>query len=46
MPFHASAIKRVCIGSKCLLSEHDVKNIARKLLDIEIEVVKSEASYR
>lgn len=44
--FAPDIIKKICIGPKCLLSKNDTKNIAKKLLGVEVEVIKSKSSYR
>lgn len=44
--FDPNIIEEIYIGPKCLLSKNDIKNITKKLLDIEINVVESKSSYR
>ena len=46
LDFDPNAIEEICIGPKCLLSKNDIKNIVKKLLDIDIEVIESKSSYR
>lgn len=44
--FDPCTIEEICIGPKCSLSENDIKNIVKKLLSIEINVIESKSSYR
>lgn len=46
LDFNPDAIEEICIGPKCTLSKNDIKNIVKKLLDIDIEVSESISSYR
>ncbi|MFR9296093.1 MAG: DUF2971 domain-containing protein [Aedoeadaptatus pacaensis] len=46
MDFDPDAIEEICIGPKNLLTERDVKNIVEKMLGVEVNVIKSKASYR
>ena len=46
LDFNPDAIEEICIGPKCTLSKNDIKNIVKKLLDIDIEVKESISSYR
>jgi len=46
LDFDSDSIEEICIGPKCLLSKNDIKNIVRKLLGVEIDVIESKSSYR
>lgn len=46
LDFDPSAIEKIYIGPKCLLSENDVSNIINKILGQEVTIEKSKASYR
>ena len=46
LDFDPSAIEKIYIGPKCLLSENDVSNIINKIIGRKIAVKKSKASYR
>ena len=46
MDFDPDVIEEICIGPKSLLTERDVKNIVEKMLGVEVNVIKSKASYR
>lgn len=46
LSFDVSSVKQIYIGPKCLLSENDVKNIVKRLLNTDIKVKKSKSSYR
>lgn len=46
LPFSKEAIKEIYVGPKCLLSEYDVKNILKKLLNLDVKVIKSKSSYK
>lgn len=46
LDFDPDSIEEICIGPKCLLSKNDIKNIVKKLLGVEIDVIKSKSSYR
>lgn len=44
--FDPYTIEEICIGPKCSLSKNDIKNMVKKLLGIEINVIESKSSYR
>lgn len=46
MDFDPDAIEEICIGPKSSLTERDVENIVEKTLGIEVNIIKSKASYR
>lgn len=46
LDFHPDVIEEICIGPKSLLTERDVENIVEKMLGIEVNIIKSKASYR
>lgn len=46
LDFDPDSIEEICIGPKCLLSKNDIKNIVKKLLGVEIDVIESKSSYR
>lgn len=46
LDFDLGSIEEICIGPKCLLSKNDIKNVVKKLLGVEIDVIKSKSSYR
>lgn len=46
LPFVSAAVKHICIGPKCLLSESDVLNITKSLLNETPTVTMSKSSYR
>ena len=46
LDFNPDAIEEISLRPKCTLSKNDIKNIVKKLLDIDIEVRESISSYR
>lgn len=46
LDFDPDSIEEICIGPKCLLSKNDIRNIVKKLLGVDIDVINSKSSYR
>lgn len=46
LDFNPKSIKHICIGPKCSMEVNDLMRIVNELLNIDIKVTRSKASYR